>query len=372
MSLLIVTWLKACIKVNLRGAQGGQKDVSLCHSLFLALVFNFDWHERISVHIPLNIATSPPSHHPMPMSWIRTRWIRVCLQPKSIKSSCVSLWVLNGTQDWGGPNDHRVPGPPLFEDSQTPTDIPAQARGRELISRVIWEEKIETPKKGLIVACTSTVLTYISCRCFLSLKTVWCCSSFQNSDRNVVEPENMASEKELQLNLCQQKLYIYCIRFVKGFIGRKIVNDTKIQTCEVISLQSGLFLCPEVKWFIRISPSPLLCLSSFYFPLVSNLIFCWNSLRQHMCTVCLQPRTHTSPIKILYYPCTHWEYTSLSISISFSLPFTWLCVSLSPDSQAFSLSLLNELMCTEDVLVYLAVLFCFFFLNFYFTSIFNS
>lgn len=228
MSLLIVTWLKACIKVNLRGAQGGQKDVSLCHSLFLALVFNFDWHERISVHIPLNIATSPPSHHPMPMSWIRTRWIRVCLQPKSIKSSCVSLWVLNGTQDWGGPNDHRVPGPPLFEDSQTPTDIPAQARGRELISRVIWEEKIETPKKGLIVACTSTVLTYISCRCFLSLKTVWCCSSFQNSDRNVVEPENMASEKELQLNLWQQKLYIYCIRFVKGFIGRKIVRDTNL------------------------------------------------------------------------------------------------------------------------------------------------
>lgn len=151
MSLLIVTWLKACIKVNLRGAQGGQKDVSLCHSLFLALVFNFDWHERISVHIPLNIATSPPSHHPMPMSWIRTRWIRVCLQPKSIKSSCVSLWVLNGTQDWGGPNDHRVPGPPLFEDGQTqvpqpsatPTDIPAQARGREIISRVIWEEKID-------------------------------------------------------------------------------------------------------------------------------------------------------------------------------------------------------------------------------------
>lgn len=252
----------------------------------------------------------------------RTKW------PQSARSTSI----------WGQPDP-----------SATPTDIPVQARARELISRVIGEEKIETPKKGLIVACTSTVLTYISCRCFLSLKTVWCCSSFQNSDRNVVEPENMASEKELQLNLCQQKLYIYCIRFVKGFIGRKIVRDTKIQTCEVISLQSGLFLCPEVKWFIRISPSPLLCLSSFYFPLVSNLIFCWNSLRQHMCTVCLQPRTHTSPIKILYYPCTHWEYTSLSISISFSLPSTWLCISLSPDSQAFSLSLSSMNWCVQKM-----------------------
>lgn len=122
----------------------------------------------------------------------------------------------------------------------------------------------------------------------------------------------------------------------------------------------------------------LLCyvFSSLYFPLVSNLIFSWKSLHQHMYgyTICLQPGTHTfPPIKSLYSWRRYWEYTSLSISISFSLPSTWMCVSLSPfltRLSASSLILLYEMMCTENVLVYVVVLFFspHFFLHLYFNS----
>lgn len=73
-----------------------------------------------------------------------------------------------------------------------------------------------------------------------------------------------------------------------------MVRDKKMQTCQVISLQSDLFLCPELSG--SYTSLHLFCYISLVFiSLVTNLIFHRKSLRQHMRTVCLQPRIHTFP-----------------------------------------------------------------------------